>query len=98
MEQLACLSCKKQLDPEAFCGALVAYAPSIDVASFRCPSCGAKDEVQLENGAVCFGYVAAAGAAHFTRMIEIAVGGLSVSRDGDALVVELGGRTWRVGG
>ena len=77
MTALACTSCKRECDVATFCAALDAYAPVLDFERVRCPSCGASHEVRVENGAVWFGYVAAAGAAYFCAMVEVPVSGLS---------------------
>lgn len=94
--RLACPACRRALAEEAFFGALRGYFSALRAARFACPHCGTASEIQLENGAVWFGYVEGAGAAHFVGMREAKLDGLWVEDEGASLVVGWGDKTWRV--
>lgn len=91
-----CPACKLELDEAEFFGACSAFASQLRTVRWSCPACGGAEDLQLENGAVWFGYIGAAGAPYFAAMTEKKVAGLSVSDEPGALVIEHGGRRWAV--
>ncbi|HEU0143438.1 MAG TPA: hypothetical protein VFQ47_01515 [Nitrososphaera sp.] len=51
-------------------------------------------EAQVGAGALCFGYVYAAGAPHFCGVGEVEVEGLGAAEGAEGLHVSLGERSW----
>ena len=75
-------------------------AGGMGIIVYTCPVCGGREEYRVEDGKLGFGYVYAAGDAHFSVMEERAVAGLVVTGGGGGergVTVEYEGRVWRFG-
>ena len=93
---LACPRCMGEMDAESFLDGCLSLDPALATVSWACAACGATDPIQLEDGAVWLGYVYAAGTAHFARMVEIRVPGLSLALHPRSMEIRLGDRRWEV--
>jgi predicted RNA-binding Zn-ribbon protein involved in translation (DUF1610 family) len=92
-----CPSCRQSVTPREFIAGCSHYWRDLDVVRFTCPKCGKDTDAQLETSKVVFGYVYAAGSAHFCGVDEIVVEGLEVSRDRSNLAAHLDGQDWIIG-
>lgn len=79
---------------ELFAQSTMGY-PELRVLVHTCAACGTRDEYQAAAGRLSFGYVYAAGAAHFAAMEDHAVAGLGVVETAGAVQVDYEGRQWR---
>lgn len=86
---LRCPSCHLEVEPRALLAACTEYWPELRAGRFTCPHCRADSPVRIESGRVSFGYIYAAGTAHFSAEEEHAVPGLLARLQGDDLEVSL---------
>lgn len=93
---LECPACKQPLPLNEFLNSCRAYWPQLRVTLQVCPLCRAKNEVEIEPGEVWFGYVYAAGSAHFSREIlcEVPISGRLAVAEGLRIYAEE--REWLV--
>jgi hypothetical protein len=91
-----CPSCKRAVAADVFLSACSDFWSEVDVVRFQCPLCHDTTDARLEPSRIWLGYIYAAGAPHFSGMIEVRVDGLLVERDGDDLLAELGDATWKI--
>lgn len=93
---MKCWKCKRDYNVSDYFDGVRVWWPSIDVLQRECGNCGHKEEMRLESGKISFGYIYAAGTAHFAAMEEVMIEGLEVTRLGSALEVRLDGKVWNV--
>jgi hypothetical protein len=65
---------------------------------FTCPRCQKGTDARIEHSKIWFGYVYAAGSAHFCGMEEVAVDALQAWCSGKNLAVRLGEQEWTIAG
>ncbi|WP_433332166.1 hypothetical protein [Spirillospora sp. CA-294931] len=94
--KLDCLSCTREFSAPDFLACCQGYQPGPDAMGWVCSHCGGRVEVRVVTGEVQRGYVYGAGTAHFSNEHRLPVPGLTGERDGDAFVIRLDGRMWRV--
>lgn len=93
---LACRRCGHQPSPAEFLDGLKAWWPKVPVLIHLCTQCGEREEVQIEPDLVLFGYVYAAGTAHFCAMERCEIPGLGVGGREQDLLLTLADRQWRL--
>jgi hypothetical protein len=84
-----CPSCHREVAIEALLASCQEYWPWLDAGLFICPQCQAPSEVRLQSGRMWFGYIYAAGSAHFSPEDQHLVPGLRVWVDGEELHASL---------
>ncbi len=96
---IKCIGCKKDIAVEAFfdnCCYLCPEPPEPNVLTWTCPLCKFTTEIQVGEGGIWFGYVYAAGRAHFAGMEWVRLDELSVKQDGGMIVIEISGISWTI--
>jgi hypothetical protein len=73
------------------------YWSELNVLKCACPYCGETSEIQIENGVLWFGYIYAAGTAHFAAMEPVHIDGLSVQHSDGLISLEFEGKEWIIG-
>lgn len=92
-----CHRCDRQLSLETLLDSAPGYQPALSLVTLCCPHDRATVvEVQLDDARLVEGYTYAAGALHFSAEREHHIAGLAVEREGRALRVRLGRRSWHL--
>ena len=93
---LQCPACKGRVTLEQFLDTCSRFWPKLGVVQQHCPLCKGRNEVEIEPGGMWFGYIYAAGSAHFSRerFCELPISGRLPKDDG--LHVRIGDRVWIV--
>ena len=88
LRTLKCRQCGFDPTPKQFIDGLTSAWADLRVVQHFCPKCGQREELQLVYSEVRFGYVYAAGSAHFAAMEHAKVPGLLAWVEGKSLCVE----------
>jgi hypothetical protein len=96
LPSLRCSACGHELTGLEFLDGLCGWWPEVRAVSHRCSRCGHAEELQVERDELVFGYTYWAGAPHFSPEERVAFPGLTPRQEGNVLVLELAGRTWRI--
>ncbi len=95
-EQLSCPKCKRPYEVEEFLDCCKTFWPKMSVINWTCKECESKQEIVVEYSTITFGYVYAAGEAHYASVQEVSVPGVMAYKIKDILVLEYEGRKWSV--
>lgn len=90
---LKCRKCGYDPTPEQFIDGLAGWWSALRVVQHTCPKCGEREDLQLVYSEVRFGYVYAAGSAHFSAEERASVPGLMAWEKGENLCVEYESKT-----
>jgi hypothetical protein len=93
---LSCRQCGHVPDPPEFLSRLYGYFARVPVLFHRCRHCECREELQIADGAVLFGYVYAAGTAHFAAMERCELPALQVAAHRDGLQLRWADGPWMV--
>jgi hypothetical protein len=94
---IECFYCKENIPPEQFFDTCHSYWSELNVLKCACPYCGEISEIQIENGIIWFGYIYAAGTAHFAAVEPVHIDGLCVQHSSDSISIEFEGKEWIIG-
>jgi hypothetical protein len=76
MASLQTPCCARNLEPEAFLGAVRGWVEGAGFFYGTCPACGEGWEFQVRGSTVVFGYTYAAGSLHFEGLVDVKAPGL----------------------
>ena len=93
-----CAGCQRELGALEFLHEVSVWWPELECGRRICATCGHREEVGLRPGMVEFGYLYAAGTAHFSRTWAQALPGLGALRGTDGLQLRYAGEIWHVPG
>ncbi len=91
-----CSTCGKLEGPWCYVQAVVSWEPRTKTVTHRCAQCGQTESARIKTGRLMFGYIYAAGAAHFSEEVSVQFPGLTVFEDAGVLVAEYNGRQHRM--
>lgn len=93
---MKCWKCKAEERVEAYLDGLTRWWPQLNALQHVCTACGYSEELQLQPGKICLGYIYGAGTAHFAAMEEISVPDLQIYDRNTALEIRLNGGYWSI--